>query len=121
MAIRKRVLVVEDEMLVAMMVEDMLAELGHEVVGPAMRLEAALSLARNATIDIAVLDVNLGGAKSFPIADVLKGRGIPFLFATGYGRKGVDAAYKDAIVLDKPFEVVMLQHAFNEVLRSSAV
>jgi CheY-like chemotaxis protein len=99
-----RVLVVEDEMLVALMISDMLTDLGHEPVGPAMRLEQALELARREQIDAAVLDVNLGeGNNSFPVADVLRNRRVPFFFATGYGLQGLSEAYRDVGILDKPF------------------
>lgn len=98
-----RVLIVEDEMLVAMNIEDMLLELGHEVTGIASRLEPALALAREAAIDVALLDVNLAGQPSFPVAALLRQRGIPFLFATGYGIKGISQEYRDCTVLQKPF------------------
>lgn len=100
---RLRVLVVEDEMLVAMNIEDMLLDLGHEVAGLASRLEPALSLASEGRFDLAMLDVNLAGQPSFPVADILIARGIPFLFATGYGAKGIAPAYRGHPVLQKPF------------------
>ncbi|RYB01369.1 response regulator [Lichenibacterium ramalinae] len=84
-----RVLIVEDEMMVAMLVEDMLVDMGFIVVGPAYRLGDGLRLAKSETLDVAVLDVNLKGARSFPIATVLTERGIPFVFATGYGTTDV--------------------------------
>jgi CheY-like chemotaxis protein len=112
----RRVLVVEDEAMVAMLVEDMLTELGHSVVGPAMRLDQALPLAREAEFDFAILDVNLGGQLSFPVAEVLRARGIPFIFATGYGRNGVEEAYRDTITLMKPFERSDVQRAFAHTL-----
>jgi CheY-like chemotaxis protein len=85
MADRKRVLVVEDEMTIALLIEDMLTDLGHEVVGLAMRLPQAMELAATAIVDLAILDVNLDGRMSFPVADLLSARGVPFVFATGYG------------------------------------
>lgn len=97
-----RVLLVEDESLVAMMAEDYLADLGCDVV-LAMRLEAALKLAREADLHAAVLDVNLGEGSSYPIAQVLRERNIPFLFATGYGANGVNSAYRGIPVLQKPY------------------
>jgi CheY-like chemotaxis protein len=100
---RLRILVVEDEMLVAMNIEDMLLDLGHEVAGLASRLGPALALARESRFDAAMLDVNLAGEPSFPIADLLIERGIPFLFATGYGRQGVDERYRGHPMLQKPF------------------
>lgn len=100
---RLRILIVEDEMLVAMNIEDMLLELGHEVAGIASRLEPALALAREGRFDVAMLDVNLAGDRSFPVADLLAERGIPFVFATGYGPEGIDPKYRDRPVLQKPF------------------
>lgn len=114
-SIKKRVLVVEDEMMVAMMIEDMLIDLGFDVVGPAMRLVNALQLAEIEPIDAAVLDVNLGSEKSFPVAEALRSRGIPFIFATGYGKLGVSDTFPNAIVLAKPFEVHRLQKALDDV------
>jgi DNA-binding response OmpR family regulator len=109
-----RVLVVEDEAFIAMMISDMLTDLGHEPVGPAMRLDEGLDAARRESIDAAVLDVNLGEAKSFPIADVLRGRRVPFVFATGYGVQGVSEAYKNIRTLEKPFAVDELACALNQ-------
>jgi CheY-like chemotaxis protein len=100
---RLRVLIVEDEMLVAMNIEDMLLDLGHEVAGIASRLGPALALARDGAFDVAMLDVNLAGDRSFPVADLLIERGIPFLFATGYGLDGIEEKYRDRPVLQKPF------------------
>ena len=98
-----RILVVEDEMVVAFMIEDMLGVLGHEVIGLAMRLPQALELAGSCTADLAILDVNLAGLKSFPVADVLAERGVPFLFATGYGLAGLTPPYDRQPVIKKPF------------------
>ncbi len=99
----RRVLVVEDEVMVAMYVEDLLTELGFEVVAMATGLDQALPLARGAEFDFAVLDINLAGEASFPVADVLRERGIPFLFASGYGSKGLIEAYRTATRIQKPF------------------
>jgi CheY-like chemotaxis protein len=100
---RLRILIVEDEMLVAMNIEDMLLDLGHEVAGIASRLAPALSLAGEASIDAAMLDVNLAGENSFPVADLLAARGIPFVFATGYGVQGIEERYRGRPLLQKPF------------------
>ena len=98
-----RILVVEDEAMVAMMLEDMLSDLGCDVVGPAASLAAGLDLARTASIDAAVLDVNLAGQKVFPIADALTERGVPFVFATGYGRAGLRDQDEGRPVVQKPY------------------
>jgi CheY-like chemotaxis protein len=111
-----RILIVEDEMLVAMNIEDMLLDLGHEVAGLASRVEPALALAREGAFDLAMLDVNLAGQPSFPIADILIERGIPFLFATGYGLKGIAEGYRQHVVLQKPFRAMDLHQALAAAL-----
>ncbi len=111
-----RVLVVEDEMTIALLVEEMLIGLGHEVAGLALRLSQATKLAQNAQIDFAVLDVNLDGGPSFPVAQILESRGVPFVFATGYGSAGVDACYRGrGIVIKKPFDAKDLKAAIDRV------
>ena len=112
---RLRILIVEDEMLVAMNIEDMLLDLGHEVAGLASRLEPALALAAEGRFDIAMLDVNLAGQQSFPVAAILASRGIPFLFATGYGVKGVAEDYRSYPVLQKPFNANDLEQALRRI------
>ncbi|MFN3943686.1 MAG: response regulator [Allosphingosinicella sp.] len=113
---RLRILVVEDEMLVAMNIEDMLLELGHEVAGLASRLEPALALAADGAFDAAMLDVNLAGEPSFPVADILARRGIPYLFATGYGARGVEEKHRAAPVLQKPFRAADLNSALRALM-----
>jgi len=98
-----RVLVVEDEMLVALVLEDMLTELGHKIVGPASKVSVGLEIARRQEIDIAILDLNLAGDSSLPIASALRARGIPVVFSTGYGRGGLPESFRDALLLQKPF------------------
>ena len=110
-----RVLVVEDEMMVSMLIEDMLGELGCEVVGPASRLEEAMLLATNAELDCAVLDVNLGGQPIFPVADLLRARGRPFAFATGYGDAGLRDVDRGSPVLQKPFRESDLAQVLGEL------
>ena len=110
---RRRVLVVEDEMLVAMLIEDMLDELGYEVVGPALRVQEALALARSELFDLAILDVNLDGVPSFAVADILRERNIPFVFATGYGPEGVATDHRGAGVVKKPFQLQDLSRALE--------
>jgi len=80
-----RVLVVEDETLIAMLIEDMIHDSGGEMVGSAGNLTDAVDLARKAQADVALLDLNLGGALAYPVADVLRGRGVPIVFTSGYG------------------------------------
>uniref|UniRef100_UPI0035CBD7E1 response regulator n=1 Tax=uncultured Sphingomonas sp. TaxID=158754 RepID=UPI0035CBD7E1 len=98
------ILIVEDEPLIAMMIEDFLEVLGKTAAGTADTVEAALALVAKGGIDAAILDVNLrGGEKSFPIADALAAAGIPFVFATGGSQDTVAEDYRDRPTLPKPF------------------
>ncbi|MGH6802405.1 MAG: response regulator [Methyloceanibacter sp.] len=110
-----RVLLVEDENLVALLLEDMLAELGHTVVGPVARLDKALEAAQEEAFDVAILDVNINGEESYPIAEVLAARGIPFIFSTGYDKRSLSAPYSDRPTLQKPFQRHDLQKLFAEL------
>lgn len=98
-----------------MMIEDMLLDLGCEVVATAGRLEEALTLAETGDFDLALLDVNLVGRPVFPVAQVLGQRGIPFAFLTGYGSTGIDPAHPDAPVLAKPFRAQDLEAIVNRL------
>lgn len=120
MAQRLRLLLVEDEMLAALNLEDMVTELGHEVAALATRLETGLDHARTIDVDCAVLDINLAGKQSFPIADALAGRGIPCLFATGYGIDGLDEVHAGAVVLQKPYRLEDLERALTQAVREGA-
>lgn len=110
-----RVLVVEDEMMVSMLIEDMLTDLGCKVVGPASRLDEAIELAKTSELDCAVLDVNLGGQPIFPLADLLREHGRPFAFATGYGDAGLRDVDKGTPVLQKPFREGDLARVLGEL------
>jgi CheY-like chemotaxis protein len=98
-----RALVVEDEGSVALLIEGMLEDLGCEVAASVATLAEALTAATDKSFDFAVLDVNLAGELVFPVAEVLRGRQLPFLFSTGYGRMGVPETFKGCEVLNKPF------------------
>jgi CheY-like chemotaxis protein len=98
-----RVLVAEDESLIALLLEDMLAELGYECVGPASTLDDALLLAKQGEIEAAILDVDLRGQKTYPVADLLTERGIPVMFATGYDIGDLEDRFTGIPVLQKPF------------------
>ncbi|HWT51893.1 MAG TPA: response regulator [Caulobacter sp.] len=115
-----KVLVVEDEALVSMLVEDMLTDLGCTIVGPAAEIEEALRLAGSADIDAALLDVNLGGRPIFPVADSLKARGVPFAFASGYGEAGLTEDHKGATVLQKPFREADLRRVLETLVGQTA-
>ena len=113
----RRILVVEDEMMIAMLVEDMLAELGCSVVGPAHALDVALNLARTEQgIDAALLDVNLGGQPVFAVADALREKGVPAIFSTGYGDAGLRDVDRGSQVLQKPFRAGDLAKALSAAL-----
>ncbi len=99
----RRVLVVEDEMLIGMLLEDMLTDMGHTVVAIIPRVNEALATARSEEFDIAILDVHLNGQAVFPVAEALIERGIPFVFATGYGERGLPEQYRSRPILQKPF------------------
>lgn len=111
----KRILLVEDEVLIAVMVSDMLAGLGATVVGPATTIEAGLALAGSETFDAAVLDINVRGERIDPIADLLVARGIPMLFATGYGVAAISER-RNASVIDKPYTQERLASALAHVM-----
>lgn len=115
-----RILLVEDEAMIAMLVEDMLLDSGASVIGPAGGVQDALdAISSNDAIDGALLDVNLGGEQSFEVADALAGRGIPFIFVTGYGGAGVRDRYPDAPTLQKPFVTSDLQRALATLAESA--
>jgi DNA-binding response OmpR family regulator len=97
-----------------MLLEDMLNELGHDMVASAANIEDAHNEATTRQIDLAILDVNLGRQSSYPLASVLSARGIPYILATGYGRRGLGQEWGQGVVLEKPFEVSALSAAIAE-------
>jgi CheY-like chemotaxis protein len=108
--------VVEDEMIVAWLLEDMLTGFGCTIVGPAARVDQALAVLDGEPIDAAVLDINLNGQKSFPVADALAARGVPFAFATGYHKDSLPRAYQGFPVLQKPFSKSELASTLERLL-----
>jgi CheY-like chemotaxis protein len=108
-----RVLVVEDEGPVAMLVETMLEDLGCAVVLSAASVREALELVGRGGFDVALLDVNLAGEKVFPVADELRRLGVPFAFASGYGADGLRPDLKDAPIIQKPFQLGDLEAALS--------
>ena len=115
----RKVLIVEDEMIVAWLLEDMLAELGCVVVGPTASVKQALAMIDAAPIEVAVLDVNLNGEMSYPVADALTARGVPFVFVTGYDKGRMPDGYRDLPVLQKPFHRVELTDMLAQLLASA--
>ncbi|MGF1626956.1 MAG: response regulator [Alphaproteobacteria bacterium] len=105
-----RALVVEDEPLLSLAMLDMLTDLGCEIAGSAARLDRALALARDLEFDIALLDVNLGGSRIDPVAELIAARGLPIVFVTGYGVSGAPR-HMTGSVLEKPYEPETLERA----------
>jgi CheY-like chemotaxis protein len=110
---RPRILIVEDEIIVALFMEDLLAELGYDVVGVVSRLDEAL--ARAPDYQMAVLDVHLNGKPVFDFADRLAEDGTPFVFATGYGERGIPERHRGRPVLQKPFGPDDLRAALKKI------
>lgn len=97
-----------------MMLEDMLIELGHEVAATAGRLDRALKLVAEISFDLAIVDVNLNGEVTYPLATLLKDRGIPFVFSTGYGTSGIKEEWRGVPLIQKPFETRVLADAIAQ-------
>jgi CheY-like chemotaxis protein len=112
----KRILVVEDELMIRMLLEDMLGELGYTVAAEAARIEEALEATKNADFDLAILDGNLNGQPVSPVADALVARGTPFVFATGYGE--LPEPYRERPTLKKPFQMDGLKQMLQSALDS---
>jgi two-component SAPR family response regulator len=112
-------LIVEDEGLVAMLIEDAIAELGLDAVGPVARVSVALELLKSHNPEGAILDVNLAGEAVYPVAAVLAERNIPFVFITGYGKSGLSSSFADRPVLQKPFMTAQIQRMVRD-LRAKA-
>jgi len=110
----KRILVVEDEPMIRMLLEDMLDELGYTVAAEAGHIDEALEATKNADFDLAILDANLNGEPASPVADALVTRGTPFVFATGYGQ--LPEPYRDRPTLRKPFQMDGLKQMLQSAL-----
>ena len=108
----QRILLIEDEALVAMMIQDLLTECGHSIIGPITKLSDALHAAKGSDYDAAILDINLGDGMAYPVADIVAARGVPFVFVTGYEADTVDERFSSVPVLKKPIEAQMLQRLF---------
>jgi len=110
-----RLLLVEDEAMVAMLVEDMLTDLGCVVVDVAGTVSRGVALASDGTLSLdgAILDVNLGGEKVYPVAEALTARNVPFVFSTGYGIAGISEAFSHVPVLSKPYDIRVLGQALS--------
>ena len=115
----RRVLVLEDEMLLLMLVEDMLSDAGCEMIA-ARDVAHAMALVDEETFNAAILDVNLDGETSYPVAELLRSRGKPFLFATGYGLRGLRPEYRDHPVISKPYQQNELIEKISAAIRSGS-
>jgi CheY-like chemotaxis protein len=113
----RRILIVEDEALVAMLVEDALLDAGAEVIGPVATVAEAMALLETAPLDAAVLDLNLAGETSTPVADALATRGVPFVVATGYGAEGLPPGHSAVPVLAKPYDPDELTGTLSRICR----
>ncbi len=108
----RRVLVVEDESLVAMLLETILEDMGCTTVGPAATVDEGLAMvAGEESLDAALLDVNVAGREVFPIAEALTARGVPFIFSTGYGEGGLPDAWRGHTTVQKPFTEAAIRNA----------
>jgi len=115
----KRVLIVEDELLVALMIEDLLGDYGCSTVGPCGSVEIALRAVRTEALDLAVLDVNLAGERVYPVAEALAERHIPFLFLSGYGEEAIPPGRGDWRVCAKPFRGADLAEMLSAALATA--
>jgi CheY-like chemotaxis protein len=115
------VFLVEDEVMIRMMVADMLEELGYRVVAEAGEINEAIRLAQSADYDFAILDVNVNGRVISPVADLIRARKRPFIFATGYGSSGLPEEYRDRPALQKPFQLETLARMIDTALKSATV
>src|ERR1700746_2472565 len=115
------VFLVEDEGMIRMMVADMLEELGYRIAAEAGEIGEAIKLAQSTDFDFAILDVNVNGKVISPVADLIRARNRPFIFATGYGSSGLPEEYRDRPALQKPFQLETLGKMIETTLRSATV
>jgi len=113
-----RILVVEDEYLIRMLLEDMLEELGYAVAEAVGTISEAREIASNGEFSAAILDVNLDGQEIYPIADILVERRLPFVFVTGYGERSLPEAYRGRPALQKPFQAEQLKRTLANLISS---
>ena len=114
------VFLVEDEVMIRMMIADMLEELGYSIAAEAGDISEAIRLAQSTDFDLAILDVNVNGKVISPVADLIKARNRPFIFATGYGSSGLPEEYRDRPSLQKPFQIETLARVIENTLKSTA-
>ncbi len=112
----RRILIVEDESLVAMLLETILEDMGCSPVGPASNIDDGLALVQAESLDAALLDVNVAGRQVFPVAQALKDRGVPFVFSTGYGEGGLPDEWRGQPTIQKPFTEAAVRDALMTVM-----
>ncbi|MDC7789885.1 response regulator [Rhodoplanes sp. TEM] len=117
----KNILVVEDEIMIRMLLEDMLGDLGYTIAGAVGRIDDAVKLAKAGAFDLAILDVNLNGQTVSPVAEILEERGVPFVFATGYGERGLPEKFMNRPTLQKPFQQENLSRILSQAFDRAAV
>jgi CheY-like chemotaxis protein len=116
----RRVFVVEDEPMIRLLLDEMLSDLGYTMAAEAGRLDEALAVAKQGEFDVAILDVNLDGQPVTPVVDVLVERGVPFVFVSGYARRGIPEGHSRAPLLQKPFQSEGLARALAAVAPKQA-
>ena len=119
-AVQRSVLLVEDEVMIRMMVADMLEELGYTIAAEAGDIDEAVRLVQVTDFDIAILDVNVNGKVITPVAEVVLLRGLPFVFATGYGAQGLPEKFRDRPTIQKPFQIETLARTIEATLKGVA-
>jgi CheY-like chemotaxis protein len=119
-AVRRSVLLVEDEVMIRMMVADMLEEVGYTIAAEAGDIDEAIRLVQATDFDIAILDVNVNGKVITPVAEAVQLRGLPFVFATGYGAQGLPEKFRDRPTIQKPFQIETLARTIESVLKGVA-
>lgn len=115
-----RILLIEDEVVIAMTAEDMLQEIGCTVAAQASTFDEAMAQASMADFDLALLDINLNGVMSLPVAQALRDNGKPFIFTTGYGNAGLEKDFNDVVVVTKPYTLRSLSHAIRSAAGETA-
>ncbi len=113
---RPRVLILEDEPLIAMLVEDWLTELGYEPIGPCGAVGEALELVRSQDLEAAILDISVRNDTSYPVADLLKSRTVPFAFATGRNGDAMPARFEGTPMLTKPYDFQTMRAVLKALL-----
>ena len=114
-----RLLVVEDEYLIRMLLEDMLVDLGYDVAAAVGSIAEASEFAASGDFNAAILDVNLDGQQIYPVAEILAKRGLPFVFVTGYGERSLPEPYRDRPALQKPFQAEQLKAMLDGLLSAA--